>query len=190
MKGDPLAISYNDNQSLYTVANWLDVKNPQWLIDLINFESGMNPSQKNLMGSSAKGLIQFMDSTARGMGYSSSQDLINKHPTIKSQMEGPVYEYLKPYKPFNTESSLYLSVFFPAARKYPSNTPFSEIYNKIYGSSGPSRYKTFERQNPGIKTPQDYINFVKRKPLKRIAVRGGIGIASVGLIYIAYRAIK
>lgn len=183
-------LSARDYQTFHSVAGKLRIKNPAWLIDLVNFESGINPKARNLAGSSAKGLIQFMDSTAIGMGYANSQDLINKHPTIKSQLEGPVYDYLRPYSPFNTESQLYLSVFFPAARKYPTNTTFSKIYNDLYGSRGPSKYKVFERQNPGIKSPQDYINYVKKKKVVRIVVKGGIGIIGVLMAYLAYRMFK
>lgn len=183
-------LSALDYQTFHSVANRLRIKNPEWLVDLVNFESGINPKARNLAGSSAKGLIQFMDSTARGMGYESSQDLINKHPTIKSQLEGPVYEYLKPYAPFATESQLYLAVFFPAARKYPPNTPFSEIYKNLYGSNWQSKYNLFEKQNPGVRSPQDYINYVKKKKVVRIAVKGGIGLMGAFVIYLIYRIIK
>lgn len=183
-------LSTRDYHTFHSVASKLRIKNPEWLVDLVNFESGFNPKATNLAGSGAKGLIQFMPPTARGLGYADSQDLINKHPTIKSQLEGPVYRYLKPYAPFNTEAELYLAVFLPVARKYPTSTPFSKIYNDHYGSSGPSRYKVFERQNPGIKTPQDYINFVKKKKVVRIVVKGGIGLIGVFMIYLAYRMLR
>ncbi len=79
----------------YSLAAQLQVADPQWLIDLINFESGWNPTASN-PPSSAKGLIQFMNSTAKDdLGYKSSQDLIDQHPDIPSQLEGPVYRYLK-----------------------------------------------------------------------------------------------
>jgi tape measure domain-containing protein len=44
---------------------------PSWLMNVIAFESGFNPRAAN-PGSSGRGLIQFMRSTARGMGFKSS----------------------------------------------------------------------------------------------------------------------
>lgn len=183
------SLSPAESHAAYSLASALRVDDPQWLIDLINFESGWNPTASNPV-SSAKGLIQFMDSTARGMGYASSQDLISKHPDIPSQLEGPVYEYLKPYSPFGTETSLYLSVFFPAARKYPPNTPFKEIYQDLYGSGWESRYNNFINSNPGILTPQHYINYVKKKPIVRVAIKTGIGLLTALLLYALYRNFK
>lgn len=184
-----MTLSASDKQAVYSLAGALQVKDPQWLFDLIHFESGSDPKASNPL-SSAKGLIQFIDSTARDLGYANSQDLINKHPTIPSQLEGPVYAYLSPYAPFNTEASLYLSVFFPAARNYDPNTSFSTIFNNLYGSSGPTKYAAFKKANPNILTPQDYINYVKKKPITRLAVKGGIGIIGIGLLYLLYRAFK
>lgn len=122
--------------------------NPQDLIKLINFESGWNPTARNKI-SGARGLIQFMDSTARGMGFASADDIINKFPDVESQLRGPVLKYLSQYKPFSSPypQSLYLSVFFPAYRYKSPDTAFSEIVRK---------------QNPGINTVGDYVSFVDR----------------------------
>jgi len=171
------------------VATTLRIRDPQWLIDLINFESGFNPKIKNPF-SSARGLIQFMDATARGMGYVDSLDLVTTHPTIADQMEGPVTAYLKPYAPFNDEYQLYMAVFFPAARKYSANTPFSEIYNKLYGASGPDKYEKFKAGNPGILTPQDYVNYVKKKPIIRVAVKTGGAALLLLIAYLLYRRFR
>ena len=148
--------------AINTVATKLKIANPQWLIDLINFESGFDPFAKNPY-SSARGLIQFIDSTARGMGYADSLDLVNKHPTIEDQIYGPVYAYLKPMAPFPTESSLYMAVFFPAARKYPETTPFEVIFKDLYGNNSAERYANFIKANPKIYSPADYIRYLKKK---------------------------
>ena len=55
------------------------------LYKLIKFESGFNPKAAN-PNSSAKGLIQFTNSTAKSLGYKDSKDLIKKNPTIKDQL--------------------------------------------------------------------------------------------------------
>lgn len=128
------------------VAKSLEV-NPDWLYNLIDFESGFNPKAKNPY-SSAKGLIQFTDATAQSLGYTNSQELIDKNPDISSQLLFPVLQYLLRYKPFPTEQSLYLAVFYP---KYRYSDPGTEFPDSI------------KAVNPGINSVQDYINLVKKK---------------------------
>lgn len=124
---------------------------------LINFESRWDPSIRNPF-THATGLIQFMPKTARELGYTDENDLLSQNPTIEKQLRGPVYKYLSRYKPFTDEQSLYMSVFYPAARYWPMSKSFSPDVLKV---------------NPGIKTPFDYINLVRRNagmlPLKAIA---------------------
>lgn len=139
-------ITKNVQNVLNRVANMLQV-NPNYLYRLIKFESNFKPNAKNPY-SSARGLIQFIDSTAKGMGYASSADLVAQHPTIEEQLQGPVFAYLNQYAPFPTEQSLYMSVFYPKARNWALSQPFPEYVRKV---------------NPGIKTVGDYVNKVRRK---------------------------
>lgn len=127
-----------------------------WLRKLIQFESGFNPFAKNPF-SSATGLIQFTDSTARSLGYGSANELVVSHPTVESQLRGPVLRYLLQFAPFDSKQSLYLSVFYPAFRKYPLNAEF------------PDSVKTV---NPGIKYVGDYIAKVERKSFKKYSAIG------------------
>lgn len=147
-------------------ADKLEIKNPKWLENLIAFETGgtFSPDAKNPY-SSARGLIQFIDKTALGMGYDSSMDLVLKNPTFEKQMRGPVTDYLKPYSPFNSEYELYMAVFFPLARRYPPTTKFKKMFQDTASStvSAKARYESFSKANPGIKTPLDYVNLVKKK---------------------------
>jgi hypothetical protein len=184
-----MALSTREQNVFQDVAASLRVQDPRWLIDLVRFESGFDPQAKNPW-SSARGLIQFIDSTARGMGYKDSLDLVTRHPTVESQLKGPVQDYLSPYSPFNDEYQLYMAVFFPAARKYPPNTPFKEIFKKIYASAWESKYADFKKANPSIETPADYVSYVKKKPIIRVATKGGIGIAAVGAAYLLWRLLK
>lgn len=116
------------------------------LFNLINFESGFNPQAKN-PNSSARGLIQFIDSTAKQLGFNDSLDLVTKYPTITDQL--PIVErYLQQFKPFDGKQSLYLAVFYPKYRNVAPDTLFPENVRKV---------------NPGINTPADYIKFVERK---------------------------
>jgi hypothetical protein len=132
---------------------------PQHLWEVMNFESRLDPKAANPL-SSAKGLIQFMDSTAKGMGYKSSADLVAKFPTFTAQVKGPVRAYFEGSKPYPTRQSLYMKVFFPVARTVPPDTTFASLYAK-YPSAG--SIATFKKQNPGIVTVNDYVN----KAMKR-----------------------
>lgn len=162
----------------------LGIKDPQWLTNLIAFETGgtFDPAQENSR-SSAKGLIQFIDSTAQGLGYESSRDLVLKNPTFDEQMQGPVYKYLKTWSPFPEEYLLYMSVFYPAARKYPPDTTFLKIYQDRYGADAEKKYAAFAKANPGINTPQDYVNFIKKKAnLPVISTGLGLGVIVMGVV--------
>jgi len=111
---------------------------------LISFESGWNPKAKNPF-SSARGLIQFVDSTARDLGYTDSLDLVWRNPDRESQLRGPVLSYLKKYVPFDNRQRLAMSVFYPAFMTVPPDTVFPESVRKV---------------NPGIETVSDYVNKV------------------------------
>jgi hypothetical protein len=87
-----------------------------WLLAVIQNESGGDPKIKNPK-SSARGLIQFMDSTARGMGYNSSQDLVNRFPSFESQVEGPVVAYYRSYGPWASRDEFLGTAFYPAYRR-------------------------------------------------------------------------
>lgn len=143
-------LSHENLRVLYDIAYKLGT-DPKWLYTLINFESGWKPKIKNPL-SSARGLIQFVNKTAKGLGYKDSLDLVNKNPTISSQLKNPVYRYLKQYRPFPTDQSLFMSVFYPKARYWSPKKKFPPLVM---------------RYNPGIKTPSDYV----RKVYKRGSLR-------------------
>lgn len=138
-------LNIEENQLLNEISSYLNVDSDD-LYRLIDFESNWNPWAKNSV-SSARGLIQFVDSTAIDLGFKSSLDLVNKNPTVLSQLK-VVFNYLKNFYPFNGTQSLYMSVFYPKARSWPSNKEFP-VDVKI--------------SNPGISTPQDYIDLVNKK---------------------------
>ncbi|NOR84600.1 transglycosylase SLT domain-containing protein [archaeon] len=126
--------------ALNQVAKKLKVS-PKKLYMLINFESRFNPFAKNPK-SSARGLLQFIDQTSIDLGYKNSLDLINKHPSVISQLKTPVYNYLSKYKPFKNSNDLFLTVLYPKARKWSIYRKFPDIV-PFY--------------NPGIYRPIDYI---------------------------------
>jgi hypothetical protein len=163
------SLDYSELSALNEVSAALGISNPDWLKKLINFETAgtFSPTIKN-PNSSARGLIQFINSTSRGLGYLDSYDLVTKNPTFVTQIRGPVQDYLRPYSPFRTEQSLYLSVFYPAYRNKPLSTPFPDYVLK---------------NNPGIRTPQDYINKIRGDAdFKGVGVLLIVGVAVLFLL--------
>jgi hypothetical protein len=133
------------------------------LYALINFETGgrMNPQVVNKSKtSSAKGLLQFTDGSAKklldknGKRMKSSAHLIKEYSTIKDQLEipnenskygGPVFQYLNMLAPFKSTEDLYMAVMHPASRKtltLPAN---------------------ISKQNAGIKTAKEFVSLARHK---------------------------
>jgi len=84
---------------------------PDWLMAVMAFESGIDSKRVNSV-SGATGLIQFMPSTAAGMGTSTTA---LKAMTNVQQLDY-VYKYLTPYKAkMKTYTDVYMTVFYPAA---------------------------------------------------------------------------
>lgn len=150
--------------SLDSVAKLLNIP-PVWLDKLITFESGWNPTSTNKY-TGARGLIQFMPKTAQALGYKDANDLIVKNPSIDSQLKGPVYAYLKAMMPYPTPQSLYMAVFFPAARNWSNITTFPAYVQKV---------------NPGIITVSDYIRKVDFKFHKNIILVGILSALGMGI---------
>lgn len=96
------------------VSDNLDI-DPNWLMAVMNFESNLNPKAVNPY-TGATGLIQFMPSTARGLG-TTVRDLRNMDNVMQLDY---VEKYYKPYKSrlLNYED-LYLATFFPKAMNKP-----------------------------------------------------------------------
>jgi hypothetical protein len=164
---------FMDKESLNLVAQSLGIY-PAWLNSLITFESAWKPDARNPY-SGARGLIQFTNTTARALGYASADDLYNQNPTDTAQLLGPVLKYLSPMKPFPTEQSLYMAVFYPAARNWDPATEFSPAIQAV---------------NPGIKTVADYVNKVRHAPIIKTAVdmAGIVLIAASALLAYQYIA--
>lgn len=176
-----MKVTAADMIALREVAGALSVP-PGWLYALINFETAgtWDPAIKNPR-SSARGLIQFMDATAANMGYRDSLDLVTKHPTIISQLKGPVLAYLKPYAPFKTEQELYFSVFLPKYRR-------ASLDTVIYADD-PTKQTKFRAANPGVLTVGDYYNKLRAAFAKvsggktpGAAVGGGFAVLALAVV--------
>lgn len=123
------------------------------LYRLIDFESKFNPKAKNPY-SSARGLLQFTDSTAKSLGFKNSSDLIKQNPTVLTQLS-VVERYLSQFVPFTGKQSLYMAVFYPAARNWNPERVFPDSVRNV---------------NPGINTPGDYVRKVEGGTVAKLAI--------------------
>ncbi len=102
-----------------------------WLMFVMWFESRLNPQAVNPI-SGATGLIQFMPSTARGLGTTTA---VLKRMNNVQQLDY-VLAYLRPYKGrMKTWVDVYLAVFYPRAMGNPNFVITSDIVakqNKIF----------------------------------------------------------
>lgn len=152
-------ISSESKQRIIEISAALGI-NYNDLIKLIDFESGFNPQAKNPY-SSARGLIQFTDQSAQGLGFLNSIELVTQHPTVEDQLQ-IVGEYLSQYYPFTNQQDLYMSVFYPAYRKVHPLTNFPQSIQNV---------------NPGIVTVQDYIDKVNGKKKSQYMFLIAAGVA-------------
>ena len=138
-KAYPLMSSYADE--IVRVAKNVGIS-PNWLANVINFESGGNPQSKNTK-SSATGIIQFISTTATNLG-TSVNDIYNM--TGREQMAW-VEKYLAPYAgKMSSQEDVYMAVFYPAAIGKPDYRFSEEIV----------------AANNGIETPRDYFEKANR----------------------------
>lgn len=133
--------------AVLALADHFDVQ-PSTIVGIIQNESSWNPTIKN-PNSSARGLIQFMDSTAKSLGFSGgSSELIAKYPDALSQLNGPVKRYYDQFAPYNNDEEFIIATFYPAWRKKSLDTVLPADVRKA---------------NPGITTIGDYVNRVKMR---------------------------
>lgn len=154
-------------QALAAVSIDLNVP-PEWLRALIKFESNEDPKARNKI-SGARGLIQFLHSTAKSLGFKDADDLVSQYPDYISQLLNPVRQYLRQFKPFPTKQSLYMSVFYPAARNWSADTVFPD---------------TVRAANPNIDTVGDYVAFVEKRRIP--VVKTATTILIIGVLVAGY----
>lgn len=84
---------------------------PEWLMTAMHFESKLNPKAQN-PGSSATGLIQFMQATATELG--TTIDALYNMPAVNQLYY--VYKYLSRYAgKLKSLGDVYLAIFYPKA---------------------------------------------------------------------------
>lgn len=105
-------------EKVITISKALGI-NPNWLMAAMNFESAgtFDPAIVNKR-SGATGLIQFMPSTAKGLG--TTVEALRLMSNVK-QLDY-VYKYFKPYaSKLKRYIDLYLTIFFPVAVGMPGS---------------------------------------------------------------------
>lgn len=135
-------------QKIVEVSGRLGIPDPGWLANLINFESAgtFSPSVQN-PSSGATGLIQFIPSTASGLGTSTAALAAM---SALAQMEW-VEHYLNQYKSrgFSNPTDLYMAVFYPVSMGNPDYQFPSNVVAANNGISNPREYA--ERANRSAK---------------------------------------
>lgn len=134
--------------------------NPNWLMGVMNSETGgsFRADQKNYAGSGATGLIQFMPSTAKQLGTTTSalarMDEVEQLDWVDKYIDYTLRHVVK-RDTVKDYDDLYLMVFYPAAVGKPDNWIFPGY---IY------------RQNSGVDVNQDnritvadFKAFIRRK---------------------------
>jgi hypothetical protein len=117
----------------------------EWLYKIISLESNFDPQARNPR-SSARGLIQIIDDTAKMIFGMNAAALVSRYPDFDSQMDNVVYPFFKYYAdrmgPYTSEEQFYLTVFLPAYRDKPLDWIVPDWVKKA---------------NPGVDTLQDYV---------------------------------
>jgi len=117
---------------------------PSWLMTCIAWESGRSfrADKKNLAGSGATGLIQFMPKTAAGLGTSTAA---LARMTAEDQINF-VWKYFKPWKGrLRSLADVYMAILWPAGVGKPEGFV---LWDK---DSRPTTY----RQNAGLDVNRD-----------------------------------
>ena len=127
------------------------------------FESGetFSPSIKNAAGSGATGLIQFMPSTARGLG--TSTEALASMSAV--QQLDYVKKYFMPHKGrLKTHEDVYMSILYPAAVGRGAQSALFASGTKNY-----SQNKGFDANRDGKITPAEVSAKVREKYTKGLS---------------------
>lgn len=107
---------------------------PSWLMAVMGFETGytFSPGTPNRAGSSAVGLIQFLSSTAKSLGTTTTQ---LARMTAVQQLDY-VEKYFNQYKGrINNIGDCYMAVFWPAAIGKPDSYVIATSPSRVYSSN-------------------------------------------------------
>lgn len=160
------AVSPEFRSSVLNICHKFDwtADHASWLMACIAFETGgtFDPAQKNLAGSSGTGLIQFMRSTAIGLG-TTVEELAEM--AAVQQLEY-VRLYFMPYAArIKTLSDMYMAILAPSAVGKPEGTT-------LYSGSDGGSYRMnapLDINNDGKITKQEATRFVASQLQKGLA---------------------
>lgn len=130
---------------------------PDFLMASMAFETGetFSPSIKNVAGSGATGLIQFMPGTARGLGTTTEE--LAKMTAVR-QLDY-VEKYFQPYRGrLKTLEDIYLAILYPAAIGMAPEEPLFRRGTKTYEQNS-----GFDKNNDGVITPAEISIKVRQK---------------------------
>lgn len=134
------------------ISEKLDI-HPNWLMDIINHETAGSFSSKiKNKSSSATGLIQFMDSTARGTFGLDNSGEISEDPIRQLDY---VYAYFKRFKgdkKINSVSDLYMLVFTPGYFGKPDSFKVKDALVK----SNPKNFGYYDKNSEKYGTIKDF----------------------------------
>lgn len=105
-------VSAEFKQRVHKIAEELGIRDPDWLMACMAFESGetFDPAIRNAAGSGATGIIQFMPTTARALGTSTG-DLAKM--TAEEQLDY-VKLYFLPYRGrLKNLGDIYMAILWP-----------------------------------------------------------------------------
>lgn len=117
--------------------------NPDYMAAVMSFETAgsFDPAQKNLGGGSAVGLIQFMPTTAKGLGTTRA-DLMAMGPVEQLAF---VEKYMKRAGKLRTLSDHYMAVFAPIGIGKPPGFPLYRSPSRAYKQN-----KALDREGDGV----------------------------------------
>ena len=168
------------------LAKKLEMPDAGWLANLMNFETGgtFSPSIRN-RHSGATGLIQFMPSTARGMGTTTDALAAMSAKDQMVYVEQYLMRKKKNSKSFSQPTDVYMAVFYPIAMGKGKDYSIADHYAKKKGDEKgspayQSRYDYIVRINGGIVTAGDYAEKANRNSKMPTGLTG-IQIGDTGI---------
>lgn len=156
--GNLIKVPGSENVSAAFKSKLVDISkrlgvNPNYLMAVMSFESKLNPKAVNPL-SNATGLIQFLPSTAKGLGTSVSA---LKGMSAERQLDF-VEKYLTPYKGrMNSIEDAYMAVFYPAAIGKSNN---SALFSR--GTTAYSQNSGLDINKDGVVTKGEAASIVRR----------------------------
>lgn len=133
---------------------------PNWLMACMAFESAetFRANIRNAAGSGAVGLIQFMPSTAKGLGTSSAE-LANMSPEDQLKF---VYKYFEPFRGrIQSLDDMYMAILWPKAVGKPD-----EYQLFVRGGVAYRQNAGLDRNKDGVVTKAETCSKIREKVIR------------------------